>query len=602
MRPFGWSVLLGVAIALPSMNANAAFAFSDLASHPLAEAAEILAERRILTGASTYEYGGSLPLTRYDAAEILNGLLDPRDMPFNIIAWPDVPPGHPALQAVTRVTSLNLVSGRSGGRFEGMQRIKRLEFVESLDRLLSYRSAPPPPRRAGGMVTFSDVPLSGNTGQLLHRAANVWQFLDNPRKLAFRPNDPLTRYDALAMLVKAAPLLDPNLEDAFQDLVLDAPEPTPAPVRTPAPARTPAPTPVPVRTAAPVRTPAPLLTPAPITTPPPAKTPAPVSTPAPRPTSTPADGEAWPSWLPTPKPSLAPAASPRPGAAPSPAPSSPPVVAATPTPAPTPAPTVAPTPAPTASPTAKPSPQPTRRPSTRPGRTPEPEPTPQPTPSTSGALLDNRYRAGYNLLLVYLEGLPASSDMNGGDTGDLSGNFIGSLAAGGQYWMGDWGGAAHVMAAGPISLGASSLLDLSLRGEGFYRLPMKGNNWEAGAGLGTLVRMVNGGGDTYQTTSKFSFGLGPVGTFALRPAPKYRVTLDAQLYPFILQTYSLPTGGAMGLRNGLGYQAGVEYELMPLGNGSLSAGLYYQGFLGTLYDFSGAQVQQGLSAGVGGTF
>ena len=207
------------------------------------------------------------------------------------------------------------------------------------------------------------------------------------------------------------------------------------------------------------------------------------------------------------------------------------------------------------------------------------------------------------MLLIYLEGLPANPDMIAtDDSGDLSGNLIGSLTAGGQYWMGDWGGSGHVMAAGPIAVNNASLLDLTLRGEGFYRLPMKGPNWEAGAGLGALVRMVNGGGDTYQTTSKFSLGLGPAGTFAMHPAPKYRVLVDAQLYPFILQSYSLSTGSAMGLRGGLGYQAGVEYELMPLGSGSLSAGVYYQGFMGMLYDFSGAQVQQGLSAGVGGTF
>lgn len=574
MRRLGW-MLLGVAIALPSLNAGVSSAFADLGNHPLAAAAELLSERRILSGASSSEYGGSLPLTRYDAAEVLNGLLDPRDIPFNIIAWPDVPPGHPAMQAVTRVTSLNLLSGRGGGRFEGMQRIRRVEFVESLDRLLSYRSAPPPPRRAGGMATFSDVPVGGTTGQLLHRAANVWQFLDNPRRLAFRPNDPLTRYDALAMLVKAAPLLDPNLEEELKDLVVETPAPTPEPVRTPAP--TPVPTPIPTK--------APTPTPVPV----------PTKAPTPRPSAIPVDDEAWPAWLPTPKPkgepSAAPVALPSPSALPSPAPT--PSPTPTPTPAPTPAPTRTPAPAKT------PSPEPTRRP--RPGITPLPQPTETPTPPAS--LLDNRYRAGYNLLLVYLEGLPASSEMSApGETEELSGSFIGSLAAGGQYWQGDWGGSGLISAAGPISVQSSSLLDLTLRGEGYYRLPMKGPNWEAGAGLGALVRMVAGGGDTYQTTSKFSFGLGPAGTFAMHPAPKYRVMVDAQLYPLIIQSYSLSSGSAMGLRGGLGYQAGVEYELMPLGNGMLSAGLYYQGFLAMLYDASGRQVQQGLSAGLGGTF
>ncbi len=588
MRRLGWGLLLGLAIALPSMSAGAETGFADLADHPLAGAAELLSERRILPGASTSEYGGRLPLTRYDAAEALNGLLDPRDIPFNVIAWPDVPPGHPAMQAVTRVTSLNLLAGRTAGRFEGMQRVKRLEFVESLDRLLSYRSAPPPPRRAGGMATFSDVPMGTPTGQLLHRAANVWQILDNPRRLAFRPNDPLTRFEALAMLVKAAPLLDPNLEDALKELVADMPEPTPAPARTPAP------TPVPVRTPAPIRTPAPVLTPAPVRTPAPVKTPVPAKTPKPKPTPTPAEGEAWPSWLPSPSPSLTP----------SPAPSAtPPLVVASPTPAPSVAPTPEPTPSPSATPTPRPTPEPTRKPTPRPGRTPSPEPSPTPAPSVSGSLLDNRYRAGYNLLLIYVEGLPASPDMIApGDAGDLSGSFIGSLGAGGQFWMGDFGGSGQVSAAGPIAVGNSSLLDLTLRGEGYYRLPMKGPNWEAGAGLGTLIRMVNGGGDTYQTTSKFSFGLGPAGTFAMRPAPRYRVSVDAQLYPLIVQSYSMTSGSAMGVRGGLGYQAGVEYELMPLGSGTLSAGLYYQGFLGMLYDASGRQVQQGLSAGLGGTF
>lgn len=594
MRRLGWGVLLGVAIALPSLSANAAGPFADLERHPLAEAAALLAERRILTGASSSEYAGNLPLTRYDAAEVLNGLLDPRDIPFNIIAWPDVPPGHPAMQAVTRVTSLNLLSGRGAGRFEGMQRIRRLEFVESLDRLLSYRSAPPPPRRTGGLMTFSDVPAGGTTGQMLHRAANVWQFLDNPRRLAFRPNDPLTRFDALAMLVKAAPLLDPNLEDAMREALAAVPEPTPEPARTPEPTPAPIRTPVPVRTPAPQRTPSPEPSAAPTVkpTPVPLRSVAPTKTPQPRPSTAPTDDEGWPSWLPSPKPDPSVKASP--AGLPTPAPSSEPVVKATATPAPTPTPV----------PTARPTSAPTAKPTAQPKRTPAPSPVPSASSRpTEGALLDNRYRAGYNLLLIYMEGLPASSDMvDPGDTGDLSGSFIGSLGAGGQYWLGTWGGSVHVSAAGPIAVQNSSLLDLSLRTEGFYRLPWRGPDWEAGAGLGTLVRIVNGGGNTYQTTSKFSFGLGPAGTFAMIPAPKLRVSVDAQLYPLLIQTYSLTAGSAMGLRNGLGYQAGAEYELMPLGQGALSAGLYYQGFLGTLYDFSGMQVHQGLSAGVGGTF
>lgn len=613
MRRLGWSVLLGVAIALPSMNAGAADGFPDLGSHPLAGAAELLAERRILAGASDYEYGGALPLTRYDAAEILNGLLDPRDIPFNIIAWPDVPPGHPAMQAVTRVTSLNLLDGRNGGRFQGMQRVTRLEFVESLDRLLSYRSAPPPPRRTGGIVTFSDVPVSGNTGQMLHRAANVWQFLDNPRGLAFRPNAPLTRYEALAMLVKASPLLDPSLAEHLAERIEEEPEPTPEP--TPAPMRTPTPTPDPVRTPAPLQTPAPFKTP--------------LSTPKPTATPTPTEDADWPAWLPTPaatakpiaaSPTPAPVRSTAPGATPAPAggddwpdwlprpgASSTPTAVASPTPAPAPAPTAKPSPQPkpTATPTPRPTPtpKPKRTPAPKPGRTPSPAPAPLETPSVTTSLLENRYRAGLNMYVAYVEGLPNSPDMVApGESTELTGGIIFGPHASGQYWFGDWGGAGQLSLAGPIAVQTTSLLDLNLHGQGYYRLPWKGENWEAAAGAGALVRLVNGGGDTYQTTSKFSFGLGPAGTIAFRPAPKFLVTGDAQFYPLIFQTYSLAAGSAMGLRGGLGYQAGLEYELMPLGKGALNAGVYYQGFLGMLYDASGRQIQQALSAGLGGSF
>ena len=52
MRRFGWGVLLGVAIALPGLSAGAQTGYADLGNHPLAEAAELLAERRILSGTS----------------------------------------------------------------------------------------------------------------------------------------------------------------------------------------------------------------------------------------------------------------------------------------------------------------------------------------------------------------------------------------------------------------------------------------------------------------------------------------------------------------------------------------------------------------------
>ncbi len=262
-------ILAMVSIPLAGVPAMAS-PFQDVTG-PMAIEASALAQRNILPPVWGSELAPYAPIYRYEEAWMLAALLDPRDHPYIVIAWPDVPPGYWALQAVNQVVGIGILHDEAG-RFNGDREVRRGEFVEALDQVLTYRAIPPPPPRHGE-IRFSDVhgPLAG----AVYRAANRWQFLS--RSDRFRPDAILTRGEAIAMLAKAAPLIDPS----FSQLLVPPPTPTPVPTPTPGsgfffPAARPSPPPAP-----PTPSPTPAqATPVPASVPSPA-TPTPVSVPSP---------------------------------------------------------------------------------------------------------------------------------------------------------------------------------------------------------------------------------------------------------------------------------------------------------------------------------
>lgn len=528
-------------LAMPAWGAN----FTDLApDNSRSVLAVMLAERGILPGVSETEYGGTSQLSRYELATILNGLLDPRDVPFNVVAWSDIPPGHPAMPAVSRVTSLNLLSGE-GGRFAGLRRVTRLEFVDSLVHLLSYRSVMAPPHRKGPALTYSDVGPKTREGQILDRAANFWQVIDAPRGTPFRPHSSITRFEALDMLVRTLLLIDPAMQEPIRAaLAVSAPTPAPRPTPTPEPVATPRP----VATPHPIATPRVEGTPEPAQTPTPRRTPGPVATPTPQPTPR------VPFWLQDGKP----------------------------TPAPTAAPTPEPTPEPTAQPTAEPTPEP------RATATPRPRATVRPSdrPVKSSEILVPRGRLGLDAVLFYLgSGLQAAVP-----------GFV-NVNAAGEYWQGALGGSGAVSTIYPIPVSAGesteSLFDFQLRAEGLYKLPMRGPNWQAAGGAGFMLRNLSGG----STVSGMTFGAGPAGSVAMRMMPALTAHGAVQLYPLML--LNSKAKGDMGL--GGGWQLGAEYDLLRAHPAVVTVGLYYQGNLGV--GFGGAlESVHTLTFGGGGRF
>lgn len=206
--------------------------FRDIQDPYRQVAAEALHKRKIMSALSPDEFGASNPVTKYDLAEILDSLLDPREMPFQVISFTDIPPGHRQAKAANRLVSFGILRS-NGGMFSGNQRISRVDLLESLDKLLTYRSIPRPPKRKGAY--FPDVKQGNSAYAKVDRAANYWNLIENPEYIPFRPYEQITRGEAAEIIAKAAALVDPSLIDSLHTPVPATPEPTPEVTAEPTP-------------------------------------------------------------------------------------------------------------------------------------------------------------------------------------------------------------------------------------------------------------------------------------------------------------------------------------------------------------------------------
>lgn len=329
--------------------------FSDIPEGSrLQKAAEVLAAQGVMPGLTPTLFGGEQYLNRFSLADIASQLLGSEYVPFRVVVYADVPQGHPSLPAINRVTTVGLLK-IDKGRFNGSQAVTRFELAEVLDRLLQYKSAAPPTRRSKP-IQLRDVPSANPAAFAVDRVVNAWQLTDGYLDGTYRGTRPVTRFEALEMVARAASLLDPRVRQAMgpepfagtapvEPAPLPAATPTPAPMATPVP--TPLPTPVPTAVATPSARPtaAPTARPTPQPTPTarpiPQSTPTARPTPVPQPTSTPV---AQPTVVPTPVATPTPVAATGPKLSviqpgddipwmlPTPAPSRPPVASGTQTP------------------------------------------------------------------------------------------------------------------------------------------------------------------------------------------------------------------------------------------------------------------------------
>lgn len=206
--------------------------FRDIQDPYRQVAAEALHQRKIMPALSPDEFGANNPVTKYDMTEILDTLLDPREMPFQVISFTDIPPGHRVAKAANRLVSFGILRS-NGGMFGGNQRMSRVDLLDALDKLLTYRSIPRPPKRKG--VYFPDVKQGSSAYAKVDRAANYWNLIENPEYYPCRPYEAITRGEAAEIVAKAAALIDPSLIDKLHTPPPATPEPTPTPSEEPTP-------------------------------------------------------------------------------------------------------------------------------------------------------------------------------------------------------------------------------------------------------------------------------------------------------------------------------------------------------------------------------
>lgn len=546
--------LVAAALGLNAWLAPGLGAYEDLDPRSASDRIAMeLGRRGILAGADDGRFLGSSRLTRYEVAGALVKLLGGEEAPSQVVVWADIPSGHPDMPAVSRVTSLQLMSGR-GTRFEGLSPVTREELVRSLVRLLEVRSSAPPPR-LGAPVTCPDVPLASPFGKILDRALNFWQIVPPPTGL-FRAKDSLTRLEAAVWMGRTLALIDPDWAPVFQEAL--------RPPASPPPVASPSASPIP-------------------------------EVPPPSPS-----GSARPTARPTPPSSTSSTSSPTPRPAQT--------IAPTPRPAATRAPlwsTVG-SPSPEPSPTVPPQPRSTPEPaSPAPGGTPSPGPGPLVPPGTTDGISSSPWQValGIQSVLHYFEGLPGDRSLVGTeDTNDLVVSVPGlaNLTLSAEHVMAPWVLAGRVGTILPFDVKASSsgttsgqvsMADVRLRLDGRYRLAETGLRPEAGLALvSRITTPLSGTGNGYQTAGRTLVGLGPSGKITWLPGlAGLQIRLDAAL-PVMLQSHTLGNRSLQAMRWGLDLQGGLETTPWQVGPMKLGGALEGNVWASTMFDGTGGQI------------
>lgn len=194
-------ILAFLSINLPAM---ASKLYTDIPPGHWAEnAADVLGEEKIMSGASTNEFGGNLTVNRYEVARIINGLMGNRSIPTSIILLSDVRSGHPDFRTIMKILSANLMD-TAGNKFNGDKKVTRYELANYIIKTLDYLQADSisirqPPKAIGN--------IAAEKRDLINKAVNYWQLTEGYNDW----DQTINRYGALEMVSKAAININPDL-------------------------------------------------------------------------------------------------------------------------------------------------------------------------------------------------------------------------------------------------------------------------------------------------------------------------------------------------------------------------------------------------------
>lgn len=185
------ALLLGTAFVL---------AFSDLPeSSPFFPAVQAVVQRGWMQGYPDGTFKGEVVLNRYQLATALGRVLADLGVAPAPVSFPDIPPGHWALEPLGRAVALGLVSGYPDGTFRGQQELTRAQLAVVLGKLLDRLDAP-----KGRPLAFTDLPGTHWAAGAAARAVSLGLMSPYPDG-TFRPDAPVNRFQLAQALAGLGP-------------------------------------------------------------------------------------------------------------------------------------------------------------------------------------------------------------------------------------------------------------------------------------------------------------------------------------------------------------------------------------------------------------
>ena len=119
-----------------------------------------------------------------------------------------------AVSYIDDLAEAGIVQGNEEGAFEPDRNITRTEFLKMVLRAFGHTYDD----SDSSSVTFDDVDTSHWTANVIGRAQELW-YVDGVGGGNFRPNDIITRAEAMKMLLNSASIaVDPNAVSSFDDV------------------------------------------------------------------------------------------------------------------------------------------------------------------------------------------------------------------------------------------------------------------------------------------------------------------------------------------------------------------------------------------------
>ncbi len=206
---FFLAVLLLLPLASPLARAAETALFPDTAGSWCAQAVEQMAQRGILSGYRDGTFRPNAKVTRGEAAKMIGAAVD--SLPYTLPqtgqgTFPDIE-NHWARRNIRQLIVEGIIRVQDYGKnFGPNQNITRLEMVRMLMRMLGFSSG------QADKHTFSDLSgLSFLDQYYCEKAAQIG-LVEGYADGTFRPNDPLTRGQAAALLQRALPQTYLSLE------------------------------------------------------------------------------------------------------------------------------------------------------------------------------------------------------------------------------------------------------------------------------------------------------------------------------------------------------------------------------------------------------